>query len=241
MILIPVLLSGGSGTRLWPLSREAYPKQFLPLAGERTLLQDTWLRLAGLSVAAPVAVANEEHRFIVAEQLREAGCTPAALLLEPVGRNTAPAIAVAALEVLRQQGEDAMLLVLPTDHVVRDAEAFRDAVRRALPAAEQGSLVTFGVVPLVPETGYGYIQAAAGEGVRAVARFVEKPDAARAAQYLASGDYYWNSGMFLFRAKRYLEELGRLHPSMLEACLQAVEGARRDADFLRLEPVAFGS
>ena len=135
MILVPVLLSGGSGTRLWPLSREAYPKQFLPLAGERTLLQDTWLRLAGLSAAAPVAVANEEHRFIVAEQLREAGCTPAALLLEPVGRNTAPAIAVAALEVLRQQGEDAMLLVLPTDHVVRDAGAFRDAVRQALPAA----------------------------------------------------------------------------------------------------------
>ena len=240
MILVPVLLSGGSGTRLWPLSREAYPKQFLPLAGQRTLLQDTWLRLAGLSAAAPVAVANEEHRFIVAEQLREAGCTPAALLLEPVGRNTAPAIAVAALEVLRQQGEDAMLLVLPTDHVVRDAGAFRDAVRQALPAAEQGDLVTFGVVPLAPETGYGYIQAAAGEGVRAVARFVEKPDAAHAAQYLASGDHYWNSGMFLFRAKRYLEELGRLHPSMLEACRQAVEGARRDADFLRLEPAAFG-
>lgn len=239
MTLVPVLLSGGSGTRLWPLSREAYPKQFLPLAGERSLLQQTWLRLQGLEVAAPLAVANEAHRFIVAEQLREAGCEPAALLLEPVGRNTAPAIAVAALEALQQHGADAVLLVLPTDHVVADAAAFRAAVRAALPAAAAGRLVTFGVVPQAPETGYGYIKAAAGTGVRAVERFVEKPDAVRAAQYLAEGDYYWNSGMFLFGAQRYLDELQRQQPAMLEVCREALAAAQRDADFLRLDKAAF--
>ncbi len=239
MTLVPVLLSGGSGTRLWPLSREAYPKQFLPLVGTHTLLQDTWLRLNGLEAAAPLVVANEEHRFIVAEQLREAGCVPAALLLEPVGRNTAPAIAVAALEALRLHGSDALLLVLPTDHVVRDAAAFRSAVQAALPAARAGKLVTFGIVPQAPETGYGYIHAAAGDGVRAVRRFVEKPDAARAAQYLAAGDYYWNSGMFLVAAQRYQDELERLQPAMLAACRAALGGARRDADFLRLDAAAF--
>ncbi len=239
MTLVPVLLSGGSGTRLWPLSREAYPKQFLPLAGARTLLQETWLRLQGLDVAAPLAVANEAHRFIVAEQLREVDGTPAALLLEPQGRNTAPAIAVAALEALRLHGGEAVLLVLPTDHVVRDAAAFRAAVETALPAARAGRLVTFGIVPHAPETGYGYIQAAPGEGVRAVVRFVEKPDAARAAQYLAAGGYYWNSGMFLFGAQRYLQELERLQPAILASCRAALDGARRDTDFLRLDAAAF--
>jgi mannose-1-phosphate guanylyltransferase/mannose-6-phosphate isomerase len=239
MKLVPVLLSGGSGTRLWPLSREAYPKQFLALTGAHSLLQETWLRLAGLDVAPALAVANEEHRFMVAEQLREVGCTPAALLLEPVGRNTAPAIAVAALEALRQHGGDALLLVLPTDHVVADAAGFRAAVRAALPAATAGKLVTFGVLPQTPETGYGYIKAAPGEGVRAVARFVEKPDAARAAEYLAAGDHYWNSGMFLFGAQRYLDELARQQPAMLAACRAALDAGRRDSDFLRLDAAAF--
>ncbi|MHB1617947.1 MAG: mannose-1-phosphate guanylyltransferase/mannose-6-phosphate isomerase [Metallibacterium sp.] len=239
MNLVPVLLSGGSGTRLWPLSREAYPKQFLALTGAHSLLQETWLRLAGLDVAAPLAVANEEHRFMVAEQLREVGCTPAALLLEPVGRNTAPAIAVAALEALHQHAGDALLLVLPTDHVVADAAGFRAAVRAALAAATAGRLVTFGVLPQAPETGYGYIKAAPGEGVRAVVRFVEKPDAAHAAQYLAAGDHYWNSGMFLFSAQRYLDELQRQQPAMLAACRAALDGARRDADFMRLDAAAF--
>ncbi|MHB1897537.1 MAG: mannose-1-phosphate guanylyltransferase/mannose-6-phosphate isomerase [Metallibacterium sp.] len=239
MNLVPVLLSGGSGTRLWPLSREAYPKQFLALTGAHSLLQETWLRLAGLDVAAPLAVANEEHRFMVAEQLREVGCTPAALLLEPVGRNTAPAIAVAALEALHQHAGDALLLVLPTDHVVADAAGFRAAVRAALAAATAGRLVTFGVLPQAPETGYGYIKAAPGEGVRAVVRFVEKPDAAHAAQYLAAGDHYWNSGMFLFSAQRYLDELQRQQPAMLAACHAALDGARRDADFMRLDAAAF--
>ena len=239
MKLVPVLLSGGSGTRLWPLSREAYPKQFLALTGAHSLLQETWLRLAGLDVAPALAVANEEHRFMVAEQLREVGCTPAALLLEPVGRNTAPAIAVAALEALRQHGGDALLLVLPTDHVVADAAGFRAAVRSAMPAAQAGKLVTFGVLPQTPETGYGYIKAAPGEGVRAVARFVEKPDAARAAEYLAAGDHYWNSGMFLFGAQRCLDELARQQPAMLAACRAALDAGRRDSDFLRLDAAAF--
>ena len=240
MKLIPVLLSGGSGTRLWPLSREAYPKQFLPLAGAQTMLQATWARVRDLDGAAPLVVANEEHRFVVAEQLREAGCTPDALILEPVGRNTAPAIAVAALQALAG-GEDALLLVLPSDHVIRDEAGFRAAVRTAQPAAQQGALVTFGIVPDAPEAGYGYIKAAPGDGVRAVERFVEKPDRATAERYLAEGGYYWNSGMFLFRAGRYLEELQRLQPAMLAACREALDRARRDADFLRLDKDAFAN
>ncbi|HEN47362.1 MAG TPA: mannose-1-phosphate guanylyltransferase/mannose-6-phosphate isomerase, partial [Mizugakiibacter sp.] len=211
MTLVPVLLSGGSGTRLWPLSREAYPKQFLALAGEDSLLQSTWRRVAPLAGAAAVVVANENHRFITAEQLHKVGCKPAPMLLEPVGRNTAPAIAVAAMATL-EQVEDAVLLVLPTDHIVRDEPAFLDAVRVALPAAEAGQLVTFGIVPRGPETGYGYIQAEAGEGVRGVRRFIEKPDRIRAEAWLAEGGYYWNSGMFLFTARRYLQELERWRP-----------------------------
>ena len=238
--LVPVLLSGGSGTRLWPLSREAYPKQFLPLVGEESMLQETWRRVAGLAGAAPLAVANEEHRFMVAEQLRQAGAEPAAILLEPVGRNTAPAIAAAALQATAAGG-DPLLLVLPSDHAVRDAAAFGRAVQAARPAAEAGRLVTFGIVPTGPETGYGYIRAAAGEGVRAVERFVEKPDAETARGYVASGEYFWNSGMFLFRASRYLEELGRHRPDILEACRRAFAGARRDADFVRLDREAFAA
>ncbi|KAF1684862.1 mannose-1-phosphate guanylyltransferase/mannose-6-phosphate isomerase [Pseudoxanthomonas broegbernensis] len=238
--LVPVLLSGGSGTRLWPLSREAYPKQFLPLVGRESLLQETWRRVAGLAEAAPLAVANEEHRFMVAEQLRQAGAEPAAILLEPVGRNTAPAIAAAALQATAG-GDDPLLLVLPSDHAIAAAPAFRAAVQAARAAAEGGALVTFGIVPTGPETGYGYIKAAAGEGVRRVERFVEKPDAATARDYVASGAYFWNSGMFLFRASRYLEELGRHRPDILEACRRAFAGASRDADFVRLERESFAA
>lgn len=237
--LIPVLLSGGSGTRLWPLSRETHPKQFQPLVGEQSLLQATWRRLEGLPGAGrPIVVANEEHRFMVAEQLRQVGVAPAALLLEPVGRNTAPAIAVAALQA-QAGGGDPLLLVLPSDHVIRDEAGFRAAVLAAVPAAEAGALVTFGIVPAGPETGYGYIQAAAGEGVRAVARFVEKPDLATARDYVASGRYFWNSGMFLFRASRYLDELQRFAPAIVEAARAALAGGKRDADFLRLGRAAF--
>jgi len=241
-ILQPVLLSGGSGTRLWPLSREAYPKQFLPLAGDDTMLQATWLRVAAIAGAPPIVVANEEHRFLVAEQLRQAGAPTPSILLEPVGRNTAPAIAAAALQATID-GADPLLLVLPSDHVIAHADAFRDAVRVASAAAEQGALVTFGIVPTAPETGFGYIQSADADvaGVRKVARFVEKPDAATAQSYLASGGYYWNSGMFLFRASRYLQELGRFRPDVLAATRQALERAKHDGDFIRLDKDAFAA
>ncbi|MDH6332327.1 mannose-1-phosphate guanylyltransferase/mannose-6-phosphate isomerase [Stenotrophomonas sp. 1278] len=234
----PVILSGGSGTRLWPLSREAYPKQFLPLAGELTMLQATWRRVAPIASRGPLVIANEEHRFVAAEQLQHVGAEPAAIILEPVGRNTAPAIAVAALEATRD-GNDALLLVLPSDHVITDEAAFRAAVQAAAGAAEAGKLVTFGIVPTGPETGYGYIKAADGQGVRAVERFVEKPDLDTATGYVASGQYYWNSGMFLFKASRYLQELERLQPAMLSACRDAWQSARRDADFTRLDKDAF--
>ena len=248
--LQPVLLSGGSGTRLWPLSREAHPKQFLPLVGDDTLLQATWRRVAPLSSAAPLVVANEDHRFLVAEQLRVIGAPRARIVLEPVGRNTAPAIAAAAL-IASADGGDPLLLVLPSDHVVRDADAFRAAVRAASPAAEAGALVTFGIVPQAPETGFGYIhaeaghaeagQAEAGEGVRKVLRFVEKPDAATAQGYLDAGGYYWNSGMFLFRASRFLEELGRHRPDILAAARAACGHVDPDGEFLRLDRDAFAA
>ncbi len=239
--LIPVILSGGSGTRLWPLSRESHPKQFLPLLGEHSLLQSTWLRLRGLPGAdAPLIVANEEHRFMVAEQMRQVGATPSALILEPVGRNTAPAIAVAALRAM-QDGQDPVLLVLPSDHVIADEAAFRAAVLVAMESAKAGYLVTFGIVPTAPETGYGYINAAPGEGVRDVLRFVEKPDQATAEAYLASGEYFWNSGMFAFLASRYLEELGKNQPRMLELARESLDKATVDADFLRLDKDSFSA
>ncbi|HET7359021.1 MAG TPA: mannose-1-phosphate guanylyltransferase/mannose-6-phosphate isomerase [Rhodanobacteraceae bacterium] len=239
MNLTPVILSGGSGTRLWPLSREAHPKQFLALTGDDSMLQATWLRVADLAGGgAPIVVTNEEHRFMVAEQLRLAGCRPAAIVLEPAGRNTAPAIAVAALQATAGGG-DPLLLVLPSDHVIADEAAFRAAVRAAMPAAEGGDLITFGIVPSAPETGYGYIKAGPGTGVRAVERFVEKPDLASAETYVASGDYLWNSGMFLFRASRYLQELERHRPDILAACRAAFAAAARDTDFLRLDRDAF--
>ena len=234
----PVILSGGSGTRLWPLSREAYPKQFLPLASEQTMLQATWQRVAPIAARGPLVIANEEHRFVAAEQLQQVGAEPAAIILEPVGRNTAPAIAVAALEATRDGG-DALLLVLPSDHVINNETAFRSAVQAAAAAAEAGKLVTFGIVPTGPETGYGYIKAADGQGLRAVERFVEKPDLGTATRYVSSGQYYWNSGMFLFKASRYLQELERFQPAMLAGSRQAWQQARRDADFTRLDKEAF--
>ncbi len=234
-----VLLSGGSGTRLWPLSREAYPKQFLPLTGSHSLFQKTWLRVRGLpGVGAPLVIANEEHRFLVAEQLQALGSKAEALILEPLGRNTAPAIAVAALRAMAD-GSDPVLLVLPSDHVIADEAAFGAAVLAALPVAEDGGLVTFGIVPTAPETGYGYIKAKAGEGVRGIERFVEKPDLATAQGYLASGDYFWNSGMFLFRASRYLAELEQRVPEMVARCREALAKAKVDNDFLRLDRAAF--
>jgi len=238
--LVPVLLSGGSGTRLWPASRESHPKQFLPLLGEHSLLQLTWLRLQGLEIAAPLIVANEEHRFLVAEQMRALAAQPAAIILEPAARNTAPAIAVAALAAMAQ-GDDPLLLVLPSDHLIKDEAGFRAAVATALPVAEAGGLVTFGIIPDAPETGFGYIKAEPGTAVRAVERFVEKPDAATAARYVASGEYFWNSGMFLFRASVYLAELAKNQPEMVAKCRLAFAQARRDVDFLRLDKAAFSA
>ena len=242
-MIVPVILSGGTGTRLWPLSRELYPKQFLPLAEERTMLQATIGRLAGLAeVAAPLVVCNEHHRFLVAEQLRASG-PASAILLEPVGRNTAPAVAVAALQALNDNS-DPILLVLAADHVIRDEEAFRTAVLTALPYAQVGQMVTFGIVPTAAETGYGYIRAERDGGAAAVfpvAEFVEKPDFETARGYVASGNYFWNSGMFMFRASRYLDELEQFAPDILAASRQSFGAAVRDLDFIRLDATAFSA
>ena len=245
--LVPVILCGGTGTRLWPLSRASYPKQYWPLAGtgEDTLLQQTQQRLAGLpGLGAPLLICNEDHRFIVAEQLRQIGVEPQAILLEPIGRNTAPAVAVAALQATAH-GEDPLLLVLAADHVIRDAATFRATVAAGMAAAEAGQLVTFGIVPTAPETGYGYIEAAqsllgANEPVP-IARFVEKPDRATAEQFLATGRFTWNSGMFLFKASAILAELERLAPEVVSACRSSLEHDSADLDFLRLEREAFAS
>jgi len=244
-MLVPVILSGGAGTRLWPLSRELHPKQLLALVGERTMLQQTVLRLDGLGAASPVVVCNEAHRFLVAEQLRQLGVEPKATLLEPFGRNTAPAIALAAHAALNafsggEDAEDPVLLVLPADHVIRDVPAFQRAIRTALPAAEQGRLVTLGVIPRSPETGYGYIRRGEAEdGVFRVAQFVEKPTLERAQAFLQSGEYYWNSGMFMFRARRYLDELERHAPKIAQVCRETFESARRDLDFTRIDARIF--
>ncbi len=239
MKINPVILSGGSGTRLWPLSREHYPKQLLCLIGKQTLLQQTVSRLDGLeNVAAPLLVCNEEHRFLIAEQLRQLGKAPADIILEPVGRNTAPALTLAALALLKHASDDALMLVMPADHVVQYAKKFHAAVQEGVALAENGNLVTFGIVPTAPETGYGYIKR--GPANR-VAAFVEKPDAETAGQYVVSGDYLWNSGMFMMRASVWLEELKRFHPAMLEACKTAYEQGKRDSDFYRANAQAFSS
>jgi mannose-1-phosphate guanylyltransferase / mannose-6-phosphate isomerase len=239
----PIILSGGSGTRLWPLSRESFPKQFLPLASDRSLLQHTATRVADRDrFLPPIVVCNAEHRFIVAEQLRQVGIEPAASVLEPAARNTAPAVAVGAMMAVtgnRQQP----ILVLPSDHAIRRPDAFRTAVETGLVAAMRGKLVTFGVTPSGPETGYGYIQAGSAldeaPGTHFVARFVEKPDAARAQQFLDQGDHYWNGGIFLMRADVYLDELKRYEPGILDACTAAFHSATQDRDFIRLDAAAF--
>ena len=239
----PVILSGGSGTRLWPMSRTFYPKQLLPLVGDKTLLQQAALRVADApGLAAPLVIANEEHRFIIAEQLREIDIAAQGLLLEPIGRNTAPAACIAALS-LAEADPQALMLLMPSDHTIDDRAAFLAAIERAAAAARAGHLVTFGIHPERAETGYGYIERGAAlsgaDGAFAVARFVEKPDAATAERYLASGDFFWNSGIFLFPAALYLSELERLRPDMLAACRLASEAARRDDDFIRLDKAAF--
>ena len=242
-MLIPLILSGGSGTRLWPISRKNLPKQFLPLTGEGTLFQQTVTRAAALpSVGSPIVVASEDHRFLVAEQLLEMGVTGAGIVLEPLARNTAPAIALGAIEAIARD-PDATLLVLPADHLIGDTASFNDAVQRALPAAEQGWLVTFGIRPDRSETGFGYIRRAEalnGDTFR-VGQFVEKPNLETAESYVADGGYDWNSGMFLFKAARYIEELGKHAPNMLEAVRAAHASAQSDLDFVRIDRDAFAA
>jgi mannose-1-phosphate guanylyltransferase len=239
--LIPIILSGGSGTRLWPLSRKMYPKQFLSLLHDETMLQKTLTRLNGIEHSAPIVVCNNEHRFIVAEQARQVGIEDLSIILEPFGRNTAPAIAVAAIHALMKQS-DPLLLVLSADHEISDEAAFCDAVNRARELAESGRLVTFGIVPTQPATGYGYIRRGPerGKGFD-VDEFVEKPDKATAESYLESGNYYWNSGMFLFRAQTYLDELQKFKPEMVKLCYQAADQMTQDIGFLRLDEEAFAA
>lgn len=241
-MLVPVLLSGGVGSRLWPVSRESYPKQFLSLAAEQSMLQETLARLGGMETSSPVVVCNEDHRFIVAEQLRHQHIEPGAIILEPVGRNTAPAVAVAAICAMKSDN-DAILLVLPADHIIQNAEVFREAVAEALPLAEQGRLVTFGIIPTSAETGYGYIRSGdkLADGGFDIDRFVEKPDAETAQQYLHSGDYYWNSGMFMLKASVYLQELQKFSPAILEASQRALQYAQGDLDFERLDTEIFAA
>ncbi|MBA2880002.1 mannose-1-phosphate guanylyltransferase/mannose-6-phosphate isomerase [Desulfosalsimonas propionicica] len=244
-MILPVVLSGGSGTRLWPMSRRLYPKQFLPmLGGQETLLQSTLLRLNSVDDCnPPVLVCNAEHRFMVAAQAQEAGVKTSCIVLEPVARNTAPAIAAAALMAL-DAGQDPLLLVLPADHYIADPAAFAQAVIAGQKAAENDGLVTFGILPDKPETGYGYIRTSrAGEAAEAlpVLEFVEKPHRAAAEKYVETGGYLWNSGMFLFKASAYLRELGAHSPEMLLACKKAVSQAIEDTDFVRLDEDAFAA
>jgi mannose-1-phosphate guanylyltransferase/mannose-1-phosphate guanylyltransferase/mannose-6-phosphate isomerase len=243
--ITPVILSGGSGTRLWPMSRALYPKQLLPLLGKETLLQEAARRVGEQRLfGAPLVIANDEHRFIIAEQLRQIGVAPRAIVLEPIGRNTAPAATVAAL--CASEGEpDALILVMPSDHAIRDVAAFQAAVETAAAAARGGALVTFGIEADRPETGYGYLRRGAAlkgvAGAFQLAAFVEKPDRARAETYIGSGEHFWNSGIFLFPAKLWLAELERLDPEMLAACRAALKEGKRDLDFLRLDKPAFAA
>jgi len=232
-----VVMAGGSGTRLWPLSRASHPKQFLALHGENTMLQATFKRLDGLDIDCSVTLCNEEHRFFVAEQLREIDRL-GSVILEPAGRNTAPAIALAALS--SQEGEDPLLLVLAADHVIQDETAFTKTVMDAIPLAQSGKLVTFGIVPHEANTGYGYIKKGDSQGLGfTVVSFVEKPSIELAEEYIESGDYFWNSGMFLFKASRYLEELKKYSPEIYKACELSMRDVSQDNDFLRVNRVAF--
>jgi len=242
-MLFPIIMAGGSGSRLWPLSRQLNPKQFLPLAdADFSMLQATIQRLAGLGAELPRLICNEQHRFLAAEQLRLLGLEKAGILLEPVGRNTAPAIALAALQAC-SEAQDPILLVLAADHLIQDVEAFQTCIQTALPLAQDGKLVTFGIVPTHAETGYGYIEQGIDVGIGGfkVSRFVEKPDLVTAQEYLANGSYFWNSGMFMFRASRYLEELETYRPDILAACRAALAGGSQDMHFTRVDEAAFAA
>jgi mannose-1-phosphate guanylyltransferase/mannose-1-phosphate guanylyltransferase/mannose-6-phosphate isomerase len=241
----PVILSGGSGTRLWPMSRASYPKQLLALSSERSLLQETAARVGNPArFEPPMVVCNHEHRFVVADQISQLGITPQAIVLEPIGRNTAPAAAIAAM-ILEADNPGALVLLLPSDHVIADNVTFQSAIMTAAKAAQDGALLTFGIKPSHPETGYGYIHRGTPikgrNGCYQVQEFVEKPDMDTALGYLATGGYDWNSGIFLFKASKYLEELERLHPDIITACRKSIADARTDLDFIRLDTDAFSA
>ena len=238
MTIIPVILSGGSGTRLWPLSRASYPKQLLPLISDNTMIQETAKRLEGLNVNAPIVVCNEQHRFIIAEQLAQIGIKNPSIILEPVARNTAPAIAAACIQA-KKQDEDSVVVVLPSDHEIKDKKAFQNAVAIAAEEAQKGSMVTFGITPTFAATGYGYIESEGSENVRKIRRFVEKPDADTAQKYLDSGNFLWNSGMFVFKASSFLDELKIHHGEIFDATSESMEKAVRETDFIRLDKVSF--
>ncbi|PMG31181.1 mannose-1-phosphate guanylyltransferase/mannose-6-phosphate isomerase [Shewanella sp. 10N.286.52.C2] len=243
-MITPVIMAGGNGSRLWPLSRSLYPKQFLSVTGDQSMLQQTVARLSDIERSSPVLICNEEHRFIAAEQMRLGGYNHGGIILEPVGRNTAPAIALAALQAINNavDGEEPILLVLAADHLIENEQAFKDSVDKALPFAENGKLVTFGIVPTSPETGYGYIKSGFQDGsAYSVSEFVEKPDLATAKEYLASKNYYWNSGMFLFKASRYLEELELFSPEILDICRRAIAKTTQDLEFIRVDKEVFAA
>lgn len=239
-MIIPVIMAGGAGSRLWPLSRQMFPKQFLTLHGNSSMLQATAERLSGIEHAPAIVICNEEHRFSVAEQFRLNNIPNSGIILEPVGRNTAPAIALAALQAIKSN-EDPLLLVLAADHVIKNEQAFTESVKQAQAHAEAGKLVTFGIVPTAPEVGYGYIKRgeAQPKSGYAVAEFVEKPNQETAESYLETGDFYWNSGMFLFKASRYLAELKTHRPDILAACEKAMIDTQSDLDFVRVNTAAF--
>ena len=243
MKIVPVILSGGSGTRLWPLSRKKYPKQYLPLVSDNTMLQETILRLNGLdNLAEPIIICNKEHRFIVAEQCQQINITNPTILLEPIGRNTAPAIAAAAIQA-QKISEDSILLVLSADHIIRDISEFHKAIDIAFKQAQKGKLVTFGIVPTGANTGYGYIKSAINEtgGAYQVEEFVEKPDIKTAKSYLEQGNYLWNSGMFMFQANILVDELSEYSPNIVISATDAVRKSKQDLDFIRLDEKSFKS
>lgn len=239
-MLLPVIMAGGSGSRLWPLSRSLYPKQFISLTSKKTMLQETIARLKNIEHQPPLLICNEEHRFIVAEQLRQENFKHSGIILEPVGRNTGPAIALAAIKAM-QNGDDPLLLVLAADHVIQDHVAFTKSIEKAIEPAKQGALITFGIIPTTPETGYGYIKKGhlINEFAFQVERFVEKPDLNTAEQYIASNQYLWNSGMFLFKASCYVNELKKHAPEILSSCELALQNSLSDLDFTRINSEIF--
>lgn len=238
-MIIPIILSGGAGTRLWPLSWGDHPKQFLSLISDKTMIQETLLRLKGLDITAPIVSCGVDHRFLVAQQLGELGVKPI-ILLEPMAKNTAPAIAAACCAAMKQD-KDAVVVVLPSDHVIKDVEVFQTSVMTAAGLAEKGHLVTFGIVPTFPATGYGYVKGGehVAHHVYSLDKFVEKPCLEKAQEYLASGEYSWNSGMFVFKASSFIEELKVHNPEMAKLSIEAFEKAVVDADFIRLDKDAF--